>query len=105
MVVSLYRCSGFLVGGTGSLSGAPGGSRMKTVFSSGAGGMWQSGVGVPHGAVASGGGMRTWMAVRGARQHGSDGVSIANDMDPEEFDGNFIFHATIPTYHIQNRNF
>ena len=49
--------------------------------------------------------MRTGMAVRG-RQHSGDGVSIANpDMDPEEFDGNFIVHATISPYQIQNRNF
>ena len=60
---------------------------------------------VPHGAVASGGAMRSGMAV-GGRRHGGDGVSIANpNMDPEAFDSNFIVHATISTYQIQNRNF
>ena len=49
--------------------------------------------------------MRTGMAV-GGRQHTGDGVSVANsNMDPEEFDGNFIIHAAISTYQIQNRNF
>ena len=96
---------GFVVGVTGSVSGVHSGGGMKTGFSGGGGGMQQSHDCVPHGAVASGGAMRTGMAVRG-RQHSGDGVSGANpDMDPEEFDGNFIVHATISTYLIQNRNF
>ena len=96
---------GFVVSGTGSVSGVHGGGGMKTGFSGGGGGMRQSRDCVPHGAVAGGGAMRTGMAV-GGRQHSGDGVSIANpNMDPEEFDGNFIVHATISTYQIQNRNF
>ena len=98
--------SGFFVGGTGSESGVPSGGGMKTVFSGGGVRMQQSGDGVPHGAVAGGGVMRTGMAVEGARWHSGDEVFIAkHDMDPEEFDGNFIVHATISTYHIQDRNF
>ena len=58
--------SGFVVSGTGSVSGVLGGGGMKTGFSGG-GGMLQSCDGVPHGAVASGGAMRNGMAVRGAR--------------------------------------
>ena len=80
--------SGFVVSGTGSVSGVPGGGGMKTGFSGGGGGMLQNRDHVPHGAVASGGAMRTRMAVGGARRHSGDGVSIAKpDMDPEEFDG------------------
>ena len=96
---------GFVVSGTGSVSGVHSGGGMKIGFSGGGGGMQQSCDCVPHGAVASGGVMRNGMAVRG-RQHMGDGVSVANpDMDPEEFHGNFIVHATISTYQIQNRNF
>ena len=96
---------GFVVGSTGSVSGVHGGGGMKTEFSGGGGGMRQNHDCVPHGAVAGGGAMRTGMAVRG-RQHSGDGVSIANpNMDPEEFDGNFIVHVTISTYQIQNINF
>ena len=80
--------SGFVVSGTGSVSGVPIGGGMKTGFSGGGGGMLQSCDGVPHVAVASGGVMRTGMAVGGARRHSGDGVSTAKlDMDPEEFDG------------------
>ena len=51
---------GFVVSGTGSVSGVPGRGGMKTGFSGGGGGgMQQSHDGVPHGAVASGGVMRT----------------------------------------------
>ena len=59
--------SGFVVSGTGSVSGVPSGGGMKTGFSGGGGGMPQSHDGVPHGAVAGGGVMRTGMAVGGAR--------------------------------------
>ena len=96
---------GFVASSTGSVSGVHGVGGMKTGFSGGGGGMRQSHDCVPHGAVASGGAMRTGMAVVG-RRHSGDGVSIANpNMDPGEFDGNFIVHATISTYQIQNRNF
>ena len=50
---------GFVVSGTGSVSGVPGGGGMKTGFSGGGGGMRQSRDGVPHGAVASRSVMRT----------------------------------------------
>ena len=59
--------SGFVVSGTGSVSGVPSAGGMKAGFSGGGGGMLQSHDGVPHGAVAGGGVMRTGMAVGDAR--------------------------------------
>ena len=56
---------GFVVSGTGSVSGVHGGGDMKTGFSGGGGEMLQSRDCVPHGAVAGGGMMRTGMAVGG----------------------------------------
>ena len=58
---------GFVVSCTGSVSGAPGGGGMKTGFSGGGSGMRQSYDCVSHGAVASGGAMRTGMQVWGGR--------------------------------------
>ena len=53
----------FVASGTGSVSGVHGVGGMKTGSSGGGGGMRQSRDCVPHGAVASGGAMRTGMAV------------------------------------------